>query len=555
MTLALAARRQIGYALGRAAGGLSWLLRDDFTTDLPAGSVNGTAAEPGPGTRTVYDTNNKISLSGGKLSFATGGLVGDGLIYSAMTRTAGRMLLVSGQHSGGTGIAFGWGALALPNAITERIGINQPGINTTTAAYVGLVVSPTLSASTAYYVAYIQGATNSMFILLTGGDYAAWTLLWKHTSAATGTTPVAQMRATNVVGTADFIRVPDALWLPTPLASDGFGSTFGTTDGLGHAEGIAGGIGAGGSGVAWSNVGSTWSVSGGKAINTPVPSSELLINGSMELDSNWASYGTPVTNERSTGQVHGGTYSRKLVADSNFDAIGQSVALSVGTWYRVQAWTYLESGTGIVIQDYNFGVWLAGNITSGSWVLLSLTFRATVGSSLFTLRSFQSSPITAYIDDASFGPLALSSLVSLLETACSNVFCSVALTRTSTLMQAGLAVNFDSTSSPTNGVLVYIYVTNIYIAKIVAGTWTQVSSTAYTYSAGARLVVAKNGTEYRVYYNDAFVVAVTISDAGIVNNTLHGMFSTDASNTLDDFTCYATGTGGEYATLDQYIQP
>lgn len=51
---------------------LKYLLRDDFTTDLAAGSVNGTPAEPGPGVRSVVDTTSNISISGGKAIFASG---------------------------------------------------------------------------------------------------------------------------------------------------------------------------------------------------------------------------------------------------------------------------------------------------------------------------------------------------------------------------------------------------------------------------------------------------------------------------------------------------
>ena len=41
---------------------------------------------------------------------------------------------------------------------------------------------------------------------------------------------------------------------------------------------------------------------------------------------------------------------------------------------------------------------------------------------------------------------------------------------------------------------------------------------------------------------------MTIADAGIVNNTLHGLFSTYEGNTVDNWTVYASGSSGEYAT-------
>lgn len=40
------------------------LLVDTFDTNRAAGSVNGTAAEPGAGVRTVVDTQSKLSITG-----------------------------------------------------------------------------------------------------------------------------------------------------------------------------------------------------------------------------------------------------------------------------------------------------------------------------------------------------------------------------------------------------------------------------------------------------------------------------------------------------------
>lgn len=44
------------------ASGVAYLLRDEFTTTRAAGAVNGTAAEPGAGTRTVTDTESKLRI-------------------------------------------------------------------------------------------------------------------------------------------------------------------------------------------------------------------------------------------------------------------------------------------------------------------------------------------------------------------------------------------------------------------------------------------------------------------------------------------------------------
>lgn len=67
-----------------------YFLYDMFTTDRAAGAVNGTLAEPVGGARTVTDTNGKISVSGGLLSFATGAAINDKVAWSPITRVLGR---------------------------------------------------------------------------------------------------------------------------------------------------------------------------------------------------------------------------------------------------------------------------------------------------------------------------------------------------------------------------------------------------------------------------------------------------------------------------------
>jgi hypothetical protein len=69
--------------------------------------------------------------------------------------------------------------------------------------------------------------------------------------------------------------------------------------------------------------------------------------------------------------------------------------------------------------------------------------------------------------------------------------------------------------------------------------------------ANATIRVIKDGTEYRLFYNNVAIgSAGTISDSAIINNTLHGLFSTYSGNTLDNFVLWARGTGNEYSALE-----
>ncbi len=83
----------------------NWL-KDDFTTNRSAGSVNGTPAEPGPGTRTVLDGNGVLSLSSGRAVFSGSPVNNNGLIYTnGIPRAPGRLL----RFTLPTGTAFGNG--------------------------------------------------------------------------------------------------------------------------------------------------------------------------------------------------------------------------------------------------------------------------------------------------------------------------------------------------------------------------------------------------------------------------------------------------------------
>lgn len=61
-----------GGALLGGGGGTPYLLLDEFTTALTAGNVNGTAAEPGAGARSVADTGSDLSLASGRLVVVDG---------------------------------------------------------------------------------------------------------------------------------------------------------------------------------------------------------------------------------------------------------------------------------------------------------------------------------------------------------------------------------------------------------------------------------------------------------------------------------------------------
>ena len=75
------------------AGGIKYLLRDDFLDDKAAGSLLGTPADPGPGTRAGTDTNDKLSTSGEQLLVARQANYDPKFALDGVTRAPGRLMI------------------------------------------------------------------------------------------------------------------------------------------------------------------------------------------------------------------------------------------------------------------------------------------------------------------------------------------------------------------------------------------------------------------------------------------------------------------------------
>ncbi len=259
-------------------GGVTYLLRDEFITALGAGSVNGTAAEPGPGTRTVVDTGNALSMLLGSLSFSAGGPGAWGnpnIVYGDIpfSRLAGRMVKLECTPS-----IFNIGGYPIGWAVSQNPTTNfEPGIRFRAPAngfeyYDGATIVFDLAPlvfSTSYQIILVLRDSGGAFFIK-GGIYTDWTLQWLGAVGATATLYVGASNYRNT-WTSEYARVPYDLWLPEPVASDGFNAANGTsldahpTDGLGHPEGVAGGLGSGGAGLVWTEQNGDWEIQGNKA--------------------------------------------------------------------------------------------------------------------------------------------------------------------------------------------------------------------------------------------------------------------------------------------------
>jgi hypothetical protein len=306
-----------------------------------------------------------------------------------------------------------------------------------------------------------------------------------------------------------------------------------------------GAIGTAETGQTWT--GSTATVSSNKAVITPTEGSDILTNAGFEapytggLANGWAlAEGTPTVTEETTIK-YGGSSSQKFVTVVGGTGIKQASApaLTIGTWYSASVYVYPSTGN----HFYSMIGWDGtaamiaknANLTSDQWSNIVGTGRAkNTGSYIRITESYAGS--TNYLDDFTLKPLTLSSLfASLTYNGSTDLTVQTDATITSGT-QAGVVMNLDSASSPANFVIAYHDGTNAHLEKAVAGVYTSLIDTAVAYSAGATIKIVKIGTTYQLFYNGSQVGAdQTITDAGIISNTLHGLFSTYSGNTLDNF--------------------
>ncbi|EKD99371.1 MAG: hypothetical protein ACD_22C00280G0001, partial [uncultured bacterium] len=551
------------------AGNISYLLNDQFTTARAAGAVNGTAAEPGPGTRTVVDTGNKLNITGGKYNVITGGNnYGDpGLWYGEVNRASGLIYLgeITPQSDTLPVPAFGF-----DTNTSGSLGSNSIRFYSTLLQARDTAANPTvgsISFGTTYSLA-LSLRSSGAYYFIKGGTFTNWTLIWISPLSSTTTLYpyIGNDSSTTSIFTADNIRIPTATWLPTPLAYDSFGATYPTQTEIVGPDGV--------SGPAVPQL--TWTggaKSGGKMVITPSLGSESVTNGDMETGdppTGWTPSGDTVVDavsDERTGGSGGQSIAIGPKIVTNPVVNRGSLAMSPSTWYQWSGWAKETPGSyggGYQILDQNYATFVNIHAFTTSWANYIGSFRSLSTSTsgrIYLYGDQYGNPLgTIYYDDISYKPLTLSSLFSTVPTSDTDVIASADVTMTAGT-QAGIVTNLDSTSSPANFLIAYHDGSKIWLDKNVGGTYTNLISATTTYSAGATLRVITYHSDastlkVRVYYNNALIGSEqTVTDGGvngIINNTKHGLFSTYSGNTFDNFTLFPRGTGNEYSTLDNY---
>ncbi len=350
------------------------------------------------------------------------------------------------------------------------------------------------------------------------------------------------------------ILIPAQLWLSVPIVSDAFSGaamalSAHPSDGLGHAEAN------GGSEKTWVHDVECWAVSAtNKAVGTPTAGADVVTNGNMETGdppTGWvivAGTGPQVADERTGGA---GTYSMNGSLD--LYAIF-SIALPVGTWYSRSGWMKGAAGSGKIYLADDGG----GPVTSllpcagATWGQVMQTGRLTVAAAYSSILN----TVATRHDDISAKSLTLSSLFSTVDAGNGDSVIDVKVAALLTGTQAGGVARLDSAASPANFIIFYFNgAGNVKIDECIAGVYASLATAAKAFTADNILRLALSGSAWRLYHITSSGTAVLIG-SGTTNRTtgsLAGLFSTSASNTFSGFTNYPTGTGGEYASLDNLL--
>ncbi len=517
-------------------------LYDRFTTARAAGSVNGTSAEPVGGVRTVTDTSNKISLSGGVVSIATGSATTDNVFYTTYARVPGRACLAEINLTNNTNIGIGWSGVA------GQVRDGFLGTGSFRANGVGVVVMPTFQ-SIPSTVAVIMRQSGAFYFVKNSYTGNQWHLLYANTlSTFNPMAPTILTGATTTVGTVDNLRVPKTLYIPTPLFSDGFSST--TSDGRGSPE-------SGPVGGTW--IGSTWANTGGNAVNTPVTfGAEKVTNTGFEgtfsggLAPNWLSLTGTATE---SADAHGGSKAQQFQSTAAGGRVYQDVAVTNHKYYLMSAWVKRVSGTaGDIFTGMSNGVTetLTDAVTASSYTQVFVTERARGATmNVRALRGTSVSSDVALVDDVSVTELSIPELIRVTDAGSSD-FVIVMKATAARGLHYGIAANVDNPANPQNFVLLVMEGNAVRLLKCVAGVFTEVASAALGRTNGAETILTKSGTEYHAIHNSVALTTnagSTIADAGIVSNTYHGIFSTHSSITFDNFVVWPR-SGSNYSTLD-----
>ena len=222
------------------------------------------------------------------------------------------------------------------------------------------------------------------------------------------------------------------------------------------------------------------------------------------------------------------------------DAADLSSNLTVGRWYSLGFDAKVNTGSVRYALVSTSLMTTFKDVTSTNFTSLTMTNRANSTIWDYLNNTLMGTGEKAYWDNLSFKPITLSSIFSTINTG--SVAGTYSVKGTISLgTQAGLALCLNDQANPTAGIIVYHDASQFYVDKFTAvGTWTNLIKANGSYGAGNIIkadVTTTSGHVYlTAYYNNVQIgTQQDITDAAIISNTYHGIFSTYSGNSLDEF--------------------
>jgi len=321
----------------------------------------------------------------------------------------------------------------------------------------------------------------------------------------------------NITATPAQIATIDAALAAETLTSADLDTIFGSgnwawwkNNELHTTNGLVAPIDVAGSGAGLTWLGNTHATDDNKAFSTIIPGADVIDDGDFGSSDGW---------DEGTGWAIAAGVATKTAGTAS--DLGQTVdPLAAGTWYRL---THKVANRTAGIITPKFGT------TPGVARSTNATFVETgvANGAAFDLSADAS--FDGDEDDVVMQPLVLADLLQLTEQNRAFAFQPVKLTIPDDT-QAGVAACWDDWENPANGIIAYCNQVDakIYLITYVAGVLAVVASAAFTYSAGTPVClypIKDDLTVWNVKYDgNAIIKAATINDAGIISNTLHGLF-------------------------------
>lgn len=296
--------------------------------------------------------------------------------------------------------------------------------------------------------------------------------------------------------------------------------------------------------------GATWTIASNQVSNTPTLGAELFTTSPMPtledtytdgLCAGLSKNGSPTVSQ-SADTYNGSTKAQAFQGQVAANYLTSYLfSKTSGKFYRYSTWHKRLSGTQgrtvSVTSTTLYGSQVQYLNSDGAYAIRSINYRAD-NTTQYTYP--------AWVQDAGPWDSLVIGALSLKQHDETTIYLVKDFRQSNVLVQAvlatmsgfdgsfllpvgqlsGLVLCLDSVATHLNCLIAYHDGVNVYLDKQVNGTWTNLLKVAATWGSTKQLKVTKSGTTVKLFYDGIQCGAdQTVSDAGTINNTLHGLFS------------------------------